>query len=107
MKKFEQIAAETNTGVETVRTAMHMASKTEHGWVCDGYRARTRQAAVVAYLTRHIEAVEIWADDFDAVNAEYDAQVECLDAETLSGMSEEDRWRMASETAEQSRGDVA
>lgn len=107
MKKFEQIAAETHTTIETVRTAMHMAVKTGDGWTCDGYHARTRQAAVRAYLTRHVDAVEIWADDFDAVNAEYDAQVEYMDAETLSGMSEDDRWRVASETAEQYRGDVA
>ena len=107
MKSFAQIATETHTGVETVRTAMHMAVKTEDGWTCDGYHARTRQAAVKAYLTRHVDALEIWADDFDAVNAEYDAQVECMDAETLSGMSEEDRCRIASETAEQYRGDVA
>ena len=91
MKNFAQVATETHTDIETVRTAMHMASKTGREWVCNGYRARTRQAAVEAYLTRHVNTVEIWADDFDAVNAEYDAQNECLDAETLAGMSEEDR----------------
>ena len=107
MKKFEQIATETHTTIETVRTAMCMAVKTEDGWTCDGYRAHTRQAAVKAYLTRHVNVVEIWADDYAAVNAEYDAQVECMDAETISGMSEEDRWRIATETAEQFRGDVA
>lgn len=107
MKSFAQIATETHTDIETVRVAMHMASKTEHGWVCNGYRARTRQSAVTAYLTRNVNPVEIWADDFDAVSAEYDAQDECLDAETLNGMSECDRWSLAYDTASEYRLDVA
>lgn len=107
MKSFAQIATETHTDIETVRVAMHMASKTEHDWVCDGYRARTRQSAVEAYLTRHVETVDIWADDYDAVSAEYDAQAECMDAETLNGMSECDRWSLAYDAAAASRLDEA
>lgn len=107
MKSFSQIATETNATTETVSVAMHMASKTEHGWVCNGYRARTRQSAVTAYLTRNVNSVEIWADDFDAVSAEYDAQAEYMDAETLNGMSECDRWSLAHDTASRYRLEAA
>ena len=107
MKSFAQIATETHTTIETVRTAMHMAVKTEDGWVCNGYRARTRQAAVRAYLTRHVNVGEIWYDDYDAIDAAYDAQAEYIDAEKLKGMSETDRWSLAYESASQSIADAA
>jgi len=107
MKKFEQIATETHTTIENVRVAMHMAVKTEDGWSCDGYRARTRQAAVRAYLTRHVDTVEIWADDFDAIDAEVAAQAECLDAETIDGMSEDERLALAYESMSLYRADIA
>ena len=100
MKSFAQIATETNTTIENVRVAMHMAVKTEDGWSCDGYRARTRQAAVKAYLTRHVDAVEIWADDYAAAADAYDAQNEYMDAKTLAGISESERWNMAYDDVE-------
>lgn len=65
MKSFEQIATETHNDIETVRTAVRMSKKSANGWVCDGYQARTRQAAVKTYLTRHIsEPIEIWSTKY-------------------------------------------
>ena len=107
MKSFAQIATETHTTIETVRTAMHMAVKAEDGWSCDGYHARTRQAAVRAYLTRHVDTVEIWADDFDAIDAEVAAQAECMGVETLDGMSEDERLTLAYESVSLYRTDMA
>ena len=108
MKNYEQIATETHNDIETVRVAMHMAVKTGNGWTCDGYHARTRQAAVSAYLTRHIsEPIGIWADDPDAIGDEVAAQADYVDAETLDMMGDDERLTFARESVELHRTDAA